>query len=49
MADIDMVTNLGQPFTNGYCHLDPVYDFKPANIEMLVMSRLAFSMKKNRI
>jgi len=49
MADVEMVTNLGQPYNNGYCHLDPIYDFKPANVEMLIMSRLAFSMKKNRI
>ena len=49
MADIEMVTNLGQPYNNGYCHLDPIYDFKPANVEMLVISRLAFSMKKNKI
>lgn len=49
MADIDMVTNLGQPFTTDYCHLDPIYDFKPKNIELLVMSRLAFSLKKNKI
>lgn len=29
--------------------MDPIYDFKPVNTEMLVMSRLAFSLKKNRI
>ena len=49
MADIEIVSNLGQPYNNGYCHLDPIYDFQPANVDMLVMSRLAFSMKKNRI
>ena len=49
MADIDMVSNLGQPLSANYCHLDPIFDFKPANLEMLVMSRLAFSMKKNKI
>ena len=49
MADIDMISNLGQPYNNGYCHLDPIYDFKPVNIELLVMSRLAFSLKKNKI
>lgn len=49
MEDIDIVNNLGQPYTNGYCHLDPIYDFQPVNMELLVMSRLAFSLKKNRI
>jgi len=44
-----MVANLGQPYNNGYCHLNPIYDFEPANVEMLVMARLAFSMKKDRI
>jgi hypothetical protein len=49
LADVEMLTNLGQPYNNGYCHLNPIYDFQPANVEMLVMARLAFSVKKDRI
>ena len=49
MADIDMISNLGQPYNNSYCNLDPIYDFKPCNTDLLVMSRLAFSLKKNKI
>jgi hypothetical protein len=49
LADIEMVANLGQPYNNGYCHLNPIYDFEPVNVELLVMARLAFSLKKDRI
>lgn len=49
LSDLDIATDLGQPFNRGYCHLNPIFDFKPTNVEMLVMARLAFSMKKDRI
>lgn len=34
---------------HGFCNLVVEYDFKPANEELLNESRLAFSLKKNRI
>lgn len=49
VPDVEIATNLGQPYSNSYCHLNPIYDFKPQNVEMLVMARLSFSLKKDKI
>jgi hypothetical protein len=45
----DILTNIGQQFNMQMCQLDPIYDFKPVNLELLLMSRLSFSLKRNGI
>ena len=47
--EFDMVCNLGQPMDHGFCNTVTEFDFKPSNEELLYQSRLAFSLKKNRI
>ena len=48
-TDFEMVCNLGQPLDQGFCNINTVFDFKPSNEELLYQSRLAFSLKKNKI
>lgn len=47
--EFDMVCNLGQPMNQSFCNIATEFDFKPVNEELLYQSRLAFSLKKNRI